>query len=159
MTIRRSGASAALLAALLLAGCAGNTGGNDSAGSLPSSPAAASSAPIDPGDQSAPADPGGKTAPVDPGTAVPGTPVDPPSGKPGGIGTQTIAGTVTAGVEPNCLVLTGPSGAYLLIINDPASRAAAKVGASVTVVGKADPRMMTTCQQGTPFVVSQVRPN
>jgi hypothetical protein len=81
------------------------------------------------------------------------------AGKPGAEGTQTLSGTVAAGVEPNCLVLNGMAGMHQLIINDAAARAAAKVGASVTVVGKADPRMMTTCQQGTPFVVTQVRPN
>lgn len=148
MTIRRRGTVAALLAAFLLAGCAGNTGGTDSAGSAPSS---------QPPGSTAPADPAGKTAPVDPGTPV--DPLPDPSGKPGGLGTQTITGTVTAGVEPNCLLLSGPSGSHLLIINDPATRELAKLGASVTVVGKVDPRMMTTCQQGTPLVVSQVRPN
>jgi hypothetical protein len=68
---------------------------------------------------------------------------------------QTITGTVSAGVEPNCLLVAG----HLLIFDDPALRELAVVGEDVTVVGRADQGMMTTCQEGTPFVVSAVRPN
>ena len=72
---------------------------------------------------------------------------------------QTIKGTVTAGVEPGCLVLKGDTGSYLLVFADESLRSSAKVGAQVTVVGKAEPGMMTTCQQGTPFTVTSVLPN
>lgn len=138
MIIRRSGVLAALLAATFVAGCAGNTAPDGAA----APPAAPGSAPA-----SAPADP---DEPVVPELG--------PSGKPSAGGPQTVTGTVTAGVEPNCLILSGQGGPYQLIIDDPAARADAKLGASVTVVGTVDPRRMTTCQQGTPFLVSQVRP-
>ncbi|WP_344933880.1 hypothetical protein [Actinoplanes nipponensis] len=62
---------------------------------------------------------------------------------------------ITAGVEPNCLLLDD----HLLIINDDKQRAAARAGATVTVTGRAEPGMMTTCQQGTPFVVATLRAN
>ena len=75
--------------------------------------------------------------------------------KPSAGGTTTLTGTIAAGVEPNCLLLDG----HLLIINDPVQRAAAKPGATVTVTGRAEPGMMTTCQQGTPFVVTTLRAN
>ena len=127
MMIRRSGAPAALFAALFLAGCAGT-------GTAAGGPATTQ---VPPPVSSAPQQPGAK---------------------PGAPGTETLTGTVTAGVEPNCLVLDGVAGPHLLLISDPAGKEIAKVGAKVTVVGKADPRMMTTCMQGTPFVVSQVLP-
>ena len=131
MMIRRSGTTAALLAALFIAGCADTTtpvGG----------PATTAVSPFV------------STVPVQPSAK--------PSAKPGAEGTTTLTGTVTAGVEPNCLVLDSVAGPHLLLIDDPAGKEIAKVGAKVTVVGKADPRMLTTCQQGTPFVVSQVLP-
>ncbi len=126
MTIRRI--SLPLLVALALAGCA-NGGSGDPAGApaqQPSSaPAATSAAP----------------------TEESGT-VKPPAG-----GTQTLTGTITAGVEPNCLLLED----RLLIFSDPELRSAAKAGATVTVTGRVEPGMMTTCQQGTPFVVTALR--
>jgi hypothetical protein len=79
-----------------------------------------------------------------------------PSGKPSSGGGETITGKVTAGVEPNCLLLQNATGSYLLVFRDPALSSAAPVGAQVTLVGQSQPKMMTTCQQGIPFVVSSV---
>ena len=133
MTIRRI--SLPLLVALALAGCA-NGGSADSAGApagLPSSaPAATSAAP-----------------PATVPTEESGT-TKPPAG-----GVQTLTGTITAGVEPNCLLLED----HLLIISDPKLQSAAKAGATVTVTGQAQQGMMTTCQQGTPFIVATLRAN
>ena len=128
MTIRRI--SLPLLVALALAGCA-NSGAGDSAGAPvapPSSAPAATSA--------APTQESGTT-------------------KPPASGTQTLTGTIAAGVEPNCLLLED----HLLIINDPALQASAKAGATVTVTGTVAEGMMTTCQQGTPFLVTALRAN
>jgi hypothetical protein len=74
-------------------------------------------------------------------------------------GSQTLSGTVTAGVEPHCLVLKAGTDSHLLVFDDESLRSAAKAGTEVTVVGKAQPGMMTTCQQGTPFLVTSVLPN
>lgn len=68
---------------------------------------------------------------------------------------ETLTGSITAGVEPDCLLLDD----HLLIIQDPELKSAAKVGATVTVTGRVEPGMMTTCQQGTPFVVTALRAN
>jgi hypothetical protein len=59
----------------------------------------------------------------------------------------TLTGTVTAGVEANCLLIDD----YLLIGGDPA---VVREGARVTVHGRVDRDLLTTCQQGIPFVVS-----
>ena len=80
----------------------------------------------------------------------------PSTGKPADGGAQTITGTVSAGVEPNCLLLNAAGAAHLLIFSDPAMRSDAAVGKKVTVVGRSDPSMMSTCQQGVPFIVTAV---
>ena len=71
---------------------------------------------------------------------------------------QTITGTVTAGVEPGCLLLSGDKDAHLLIFGDESVRSQVKVGARLTVTGRAEPDTVTTCQQGIPFRVTAVRP-
>ena len=80
-----------------------------------------------------------------------------PSGKPGTSGTTTITGMMAAGVEPGCLLLQDASGTHLLLFEDPAMRADVQAGSKVTVTGRSDPSMMSTCQQGTPFIVTAVR--
>jgi hypothetical protein len=126
-TIRRI--SLPLLVALALAGCA------NGAASSSSSP-----------------------APVTPSAAVTSAAVpteEPSISKPADTGSKTLTGTISAGVEANCLLLDD----HLLIFDDAALKAAAQVGATVTVTGSAKPGMMTTCQQGTPFIVTAIRAN
>ena len=74
-------------------------------------------------------------------------------------GGTTLTGTVAAGVEPGCLLLKTTDGDHLLIFDDDAMEKSAEVGSKVTVVGKPDPGLMTTCMQGEPFVVSSVAAN
>lgn len=62
----------------------------------------------------------------------------------------TLTGTITPGVEPGCLLLDG----YLLI-GGPTD--VLRSGARVTVTGRVQPDVMTTCQQGTPFTVESAR--
>ena len=98
----------------------------------------------------------------DPGGPPAGAPAPPsfsPSAAaaPSEAGAQTLSGTVTAGVEPDCLLLTAQGGTHLLVFDDPALRAQAEAGTRITVTGRAEPAMMTTCQQGTPFIVTAVR--
>ncbi|GID93271.1 hypothetical protein Adi01nite_26830 [Amorphoplanes digitatis] len=95
------------------------------------------------------------TAAVPATTTSSAAPTEESSTKPPPAGSKTISGTVTAGVEPGCLLLED----HLLIIKDTALKSVAKVGASVTATGEAQPGMMTTCQQGTPFVVATIRAN
>ncbi|MET8119164.1 hypothetical protein [Micromonospora sp. NPDC005189] len=88
-----------------------------------------------------------------PSTVDPTPPSGPKTGKPGGpstppgVGNTTLTGTVQSGVEPNCVLLDG----YLLLGGP---RDVLTPGARVEVTGRVEPDMMTTCQQGTPFVVS-----
>ncbi|MBB2942039.1 hypothetical protein FB565_001743 [Actinoplanes lutulentus] len=127
MLIRRSVVPVALLLALS-AGCANNTGTETGA------PAPAS------------ATPESVTTP---------TPADEPSvpGKPSGDGDiTTLTGKIAAGVEPGCLLLDG----HLLIFSDAAQKGSVKAGDQITVTGKSEPGLMTTCQQGEPFKVSSV---
>jgi hypothetical protein len=64
-------------------------------------------------------------------------------------------GQVEEGVEAGCLLLKADGGkAYLLVGGD---RAVIRGGGRLEVVGEPQPGLMTTCQQGTPFAVAQVR--
>jgi hypothetical protein len=120
---------AAFVAVLVTAGCARDGGDTSAAG-----PASSSSSPDLPTSSDLPAPSKGAG--------------------PGDTGAQTITGTVTKGVEPGCLLVAD----HLLIFDDAALKAVAKEGAAVVVTGRAETGMMTTCQQGTPFVVTAVRP-
>jgi hypothetical protein len=64
---------------------------------------------------------------------------------------MTLTGNVTPGVEANCLLLDG----YLLVGGP---REHLRAGARVTVTGRVQADLMTTCQQGTPFVVETAQP-
>jgi hypothetical protein len=96
----------------------------------------------------------GSTPTGTPGSTPPS--VEHTSVQPPAAGGETLSGTVTAGVEPNCLLLTGDGPAHLLIFEDPTLRSQARVGASITVVGTSAPTQLTTCQQGIPFFVTSV---
>ncbi|GIE29792.1 hypothetical protein Ait01nite_028370 [Actinoplanes italicus] len=71
-------------------------------------------------------------------------------------GETVLTGTVTAGVEPKCLLLKDGTGDHLLIVEDEKLKSSLVVGAEVTVTGKSAEGMMTTCMQGKPFKVSSV---
>ena len=133
---------ALLLLTLVLAGCADNTG----AGPV-SAPASGASMPVSiPASQAPSVEPSGEPS------------GEPSAGKPTASGPQTISGTVVAGIEPSCLTLRDSNGSYVLFFDNPALRSAARIGARVTLVGRREPTMMTTCQQGVAFIVSAVRP-
>ncbi|MFC0004586.1 hypothetical protein [Micromonospora siamensis] len=143
-------AAPALLLCAALSACGGQGTGTPPPASSGGTPVTASPTP---------SEPVGPTASPSP-TVVPPTGVPPtvrPPKKPGGPtlppgpGGQTLTGTIDSGVEPNCLLLDG----YLLVGGP---RDVLKPGAKVTVTGQPQPDMMTTCQQGTPFVVEAARP-
>ncbi|WP_412541957.1 hypothetical protein R8Z50_05285 [Longispora sp. K20-0274] len=69
-------------------------------------------------------------------------------------GEMTVTGTVEDGVEQGCTVLRTPVGVFLLLGGD---RTLIGEGNRVTVRGRAEPDLLTTCQQGTPFHVLEVR--
>lgn len=99
--------------------------------------------------------PGAPPAPASPSTTPPTTPpaVRPPT--PGTDGpTLTITGTVEAGVESGCLVLTVDGTTYELL----GARDLVRVGDVVALDGVLARDVVTTCQQGAPFRVRAVRP-
>ncbi|SCE73705.1 hypothetical protein [Micromonospora mirobrigensis] len=128
----------ALIVSVALAACAGP--GEETAGPGPTGATPVTS---EPSPSPTPSDP---QMPVDPLPTRKGGPSKPP-----GPGATTLTGTIQAGVEPNCLLLDGN-----LLIGGP--RDVLKPGTRVVVTGKSQPDMMTTCQQGTPFVVESARP-
>lgn len=131
-------ALAALVAGALLAGCAGDDGGDaESATPSPSSPAAPSPSLAPP------------ALPTLPPISVP--PVSPPS--PGRPGETTITGELVTGVEAGCLLLETDTGQYLLFGE---AVQELRTGTTVSLRGQVRTDMMSTCQQGTPFEVTEV---
>jgi hypothetical protein len=79
-----------------------------------------------------------------------------PSGKvPPSAGAITITGTPTEGAENGCIVMQAGNTLYLLLGGDPSVLMS---GRPVVVRGTPEPGLMTTCQQGTPFRVAEVKP-
>ncbi|MEV1142447.1 hypothetical protein [Micromonospora sp. NPDC049799] len=137
----------ALAVCMALSACGGQGGGDGTPTPTPTGAQPVTSAPSpDPTASEVPST--GPTPP--PPTALP------PSPKPGGptkpppVGATELTGTVTAGVEPNCVLLDN-----FLLIGGP--RDVLTPGTRVTVSGRVQPDMMTTCQQGTPFLVESAR--
>jgi hypothetical protein len=130
------------LAGGLLAACAGE--GGDSA--QPGETVSTSPSPSSPGSSSA-----------QPPGLPPSVRVSPPSSSAPKYppGEKTITGKPEDGVEFDCLIMRADGTVYLLLGGD---RALLKSGRTVAVRGKPNPSLMTTCQQGIPFEVSEVRP-
>ena len=73
-------------------------------------------------------------------------------------GDLTVTGQLVEGVEPGCLLLRSGTTDYLLILPRHVDRGELTAAATVTVRGRLVPGLATTCQQGTPLQVSEVRP-
>lgn len=130
------------VACLALAACGqtGTTGGSTPSPTFSGGPPVSGSpTPPGPSNPATPSPVPGKSTPPRP----PGSPKPP--------GTMTLSGTITAGVEPNCVLLDN----YLLVGGP---RELLKAGARVTVTGRVQADLMTTCQQGTPFMVESAKP-
>jgi hypothetical protein len=101
------------------------------------------------GNSADPADrvePGGEVV-----TSQPTRPEPSNSPRPAGRGQlRTIRGTIQPGVESGCLILSTDEGVFQLV---GAPTAGLKAGMTVEVSGTPDDTIVTTCQQGTPFVV------
>lgn len=138
-TVARA-ALAGLVAGVLLAGCAGDEAGGDGEPTpSPSSPAALSPSPPSPVLPTLP----------EPPTVPPVSPPPPTERS----GEQTLTGELVSGVEPGCLLLETDSGQYLLF-GEAADQL--RAGGTVTLRGRVHHNMMSTCQQGTPFEVTEV---
>lgn len=153
---RRGGAGRArlvgslLVPALLIAAC--GAGGSPSGTGSPTagSPTAATAA----------------ISTVAPGSSAPSTPARPSgsltvsgsvqgSGSVQADGPTTLTGTVTEGVESRCVLLVDDSGATLANLMG-WDLQAHPFGSTVEVTGSFEEGLMTTCQQGRPFVVTSV---
>lgn len=105
------------------------------------SPTGGPSAPAAPA--AAPSRKPGKTFPGGPGDAVPPAPT-------------RLSGRLSSGVEAGCVLLESGGQVYLLL-----GSAVEELtpGSDVVVEGRPQPDAMTTCQQGTPFLVSSLTPS
>lgn len=89
------------------------------------------------------------------GTLNPAPPTPTASRTKGTVSQMTLRGQVQEGVEAGCMILNADGGeVYLLLGGD---RQIISAGGRVEVVGEPQPGLMTTCQQGTPFLVTHVR--
>ena len=84
-----------------------------------------------------------------PSAAAPEDLVVGPSGR-----ATVLTGTVEAGVEAGCLLLQASGVLHRLV----GATQGLAPGQRVTVQGRPDPALLTTCQQGTPFVVTSSAP-
>lgn len=135
-------AAAAVLAVGLLTACGQGGTDGEPVTPLPWTGGPVTTPPAPPG--AGQPDPTGQPGSVPPAKETTG----PGAGAPGG--PKVLTGTVTAGVEPNCLLLDG----YLLIGGPPD---VLRVGARVVVTGDVQADVVTTCMQGTPFLVARAR--
>lgn len=126
----------------VLAACGAGDGGSDGETSTPVTSAEPTSAPESTEESPVPEE---TTPYLDPSLGD--------SSKPGS--SMTISGTIEAGVESGCLVLEYEGTVYGIFGDFDSSVVYA--GATVTLQGKVDDGMMSTCQQGTPFVVEDAQ--
>lgn len=134
---RRAVVALSLLVAVLLVGCGQAASPSQPGGSVSASPDPTSSG----------------SASLPPPTGIPT--ITSSIGGTKGPGTMTIRGVIEEGVEAGCLILKADDGkSYLLLGGD---RALITSGGRLEAVGEPQPDIMTTCQQGTPFSVTQLR--
>jgi len=151
----------ALLVGGLLAGCSGagdsdRVGASRESGSAGASSSASSTDPAAssgaPGASSEAGNPTGSAKPNNPDpegrSAAPALTAGP--------GEIVVTGDVEDGVEPGCVVLRSSNGTYVLIGGD---RQRLGAGGRMTVRGRAEEGMMTTCMQGTPLRVIEAQAN
>lgn len=88
-----------------------------------------------------------------PSEDLPVPPSKPGKSSPPGVpsGRLTLTGTAEPGVEAGCFLLQG----YLLV---GAARDLLHAGQRIRVTGRVRPDLVTTCQQGIPFLVDTVEP-
>jgi hypothetical protein len=144
--MRRVSVSLAVVLVAALAGCSATREGGDPL-PAPSVSTATAPAPVAPSPSlSLPEDP--TLLPTPPGRNPSPRPI-----KPSGANTPKIVnvtGTVTEGVEPGCLLLDN----YLLV-NAPTSLVYAGVKVRLTLEVRSD--LVSTCQQGTPAMITSAQ--
>jgi hypothetical protein len=127
-----------VLAGGVLAGCGGSTDN-----SAPPDGNAQTGETVDPQGSLPPLPPSGRVS-------LPPTPTGKETAVP-----MTLTGRPTEGVENGCIVMESGGKLYNLLGGD---RQMLQSGRTVVVKGTPNPGLMTTCQQGTPFQVTEVSP-
>lgn len=102
-------------------------------------------------DGGAPDDRGPTPSSPAPTTTSPGPGSTPPTPPPGR--ETTLTGQVVEGVEAGCKLLDTGAEQYLLAGD---AAAGLEIGVAVTVRGRERPDLLSTCQQGVPFEVTEV---
>jgi hypothetical protein len=69
-----------------------------------------------------------------------------------------VTGELQEGVEAGCVLLRTSEKLYLLVGQGDRSKMQGSQSSKVIVRGKPEPALMTTCQQGTPLRVIEMRP-
>jgi hypothetical protein len=164
-SLRRTAVVSFLITPLFVAGCAGGdpaaapgstaSGGGSTPATATTGPTPATTAPGSTTPPSSTARPPRPSGPVITLGPPPTVPLPPGTFRPPGKMTSVV-GEVVEGVEAGCYLLRVSGGKDLLLIG--ASLAQLRVGGRVRVTGRAEPDLITTCQQGTPFIVSDVSP-
>jgi hypothetical protein len=139
MDVRYRSLIVAVVAGFALTACGA---GDDTAAPGPAVSSLSSSPPLSTSPEPPP-------SPSSTATSRPGKSTPPAAGQ------LTVTGTVEAGVEPGCTLLSTGDKVYLLVGGD---RAVIERSRRLTVVGTPQPDLMSTCQQGVPFRVSEARP-
>jgi hypothetical protein len=141
----------------LTTGCAGEPADEQPTVATPE-PSPTAPAPATPAPSTAPTTAAPRSGANDPADPTEPPPLRPsprpmnPSKKPATGGPTEVIGVVTAGVEGGgCLMLAG----YLLLNPNPR---VVREGARVRVTGEVRTDMVTTCQQGTPFMIETAEP-
>jgi len=81
----------------------------------------------------------------------------PPTGSTGkGQGELTVVGVVEEGVEHGCIVLRADNGSMYQLMGS--TDALIRPGNRVSVRGRLNPGIVTTCMQGTPLQVVSIQP-
>ena len=97
-------------------------------------------------------------ASTSPGGAVSSPSLSPTGGVSPAIGEVIVTGELQEGVEAGCVLLRTNDKLYLLVGQGDRSQMQGSRSSKVTVRGKPEPGLMTTCQQGTPLRVIEMRP-
>ena len=141
---------AALLAGGTLAGCgaADNGRGTDTGAARPDE-SAQSGGTVSGTPSTGP----GNLPPLPPSSKV-SPPAPPGSGGKATAAEMTLTGIPEEGVEAGCIVMRSGEVLYNLLGGD---RATLMSGRTVVVRDRPNPGLISTCQQGTPFQVSEVR--
>lgn len=154
MGVRRRVLVVPVLAALvaLPAGCADGGPAASGPSSDPGTGTTEPSGSTGPSDGTSPSDGTDPSGGTGSSGSAPAPKSPPPAGEEPPAAEVALTGTTVAGVESGCTLLVAGGTAHLLV----GLPAPVEPGVELTVRGAPDPELVTTCQEGEPFVVTEV---